>query len=913
MLIAVFVFIFLIFIVSVRAISQIDFVSPTPDNNAQTCNRDLEIKTNITTINLPSKIKLNLNNLSYTYNTYNLTLMYNFDNLSSLGENDTYVVDIAGGNYNASVANGTWNATGRYNGAFEFNGSTYIKTGFNGTDIFNNFTISFWEKTTASGYSFFMGAGEAGQYYIYIRAQVDAINRLEFLVGNPTGGIGARYDSSLWRNGRWHQLTFVKRGNTVDGLYIYMDGSELSITRPFNTTLSSHAMGQDFYIGARNFAGIAYNFMNASMDEIRIYNRSLNSTEIMQNYLVNLNEYNTNQWSFYTNAYDLILGNNSFSVIASNSSEVENQTETRNITLLAITTRYYDNRKAAVTITADDFPAGIYTDRTFASIDYAQKNRIVISPGIITNDTDSSAWSSLQTEIDQGYVFPASHSVNHPHAVGSNTTLQVCDSKTTIIGNLTLPWQDWFNGSEYLVGWIEPYGETSASQRQNLSLCNYLNDRSVSEAGTVFASWDTTYGLYDRYGAKVYGRVTSTLDSLNNNFSVSYNNNGIYNLWIHPWEHSWTDSDTLPQHFSYIGNRTDIWYAGWGELYMYHYLENQSKPTINVTTYNNEQIIARINASEADRNRYGLSYPLTYEFYLPELWQYAFAFYNDTSTENYTAMTEKTSNDYWNGIDAYRQNTIERSIFISKSLPQNYSQFYLKIVPILSTKFDGLSTDLTTNLTAMNITNMTNFVLENTSYGKINFSESVNLSAGANLDRDVIISYKYASINTTNVPSLNEQATLTFYNLDFEDPVILRDGALCPSAVCQQMNYSGGNFTFNVTGFSTYTINCTAQWSCTEWSSCSGGDQTRTCDAGSCGTIISKPAERQDCYSGKLKPKNATGQNLTEQNLTNEEGLKTQPQLIPIYVFAIAIIGAAILAGYLILIKRIGKKRRRLK
>ncbi|MFH1256897.1 MAG: PKD domain-containing protein [Candidatus Diapherotrites archaeon] len=41
---------------------------------------------------------------------------------------------------------------------------------------------------------------------------------------------------------------------------------------------------------------------------------------------------------------------------------------------------------------------------------------------------------------------------------------------------------------------------------------------------------------------------------------------------------------------------------------------------------------------------------------------------------------------------------------------------------------------------------------------------------------------------------------------------------------------------------------CTENWSCTQWSSCSNGTQTRTCtDSAGCGTTTNKPAETQSC------------------------------------------------------------------
>ena len=904
------------FILNIKAVPIPSFTSPTLNDGAETTDRDLKINISVTEPSLLSEIKFNINNINYSINNSDLILMYNFDKVNSLGENTTHVVDVARGIYNGTIANyTTWNATGKYGGAFEFNGTnSYIKTGLRNIDIANNFTISFWMKTTSPNYTFPMAVRDSvsPNPYIYVRAQIDTTNRMEFIVYNGSALIGARYDSSTWRDGFWHQLTFVKRGNTADFLYIYLDGNEATITRPWNTTIGSRVITQDFYVGALNNAGTAAGFMNASMDEIRFYNRSLSATEIAQNYnTTNLNKYDIDKWSFYSDLYDLSLGNNSYSVAVSNLSGSENQTEIRNVTLMALTTKYYDNRKAVVVVTADDYGGGGLS-KHIDGINCAQLNKIVITPAIITNEsyTNSTAWQLLQSEIDEGFVFPASHSISHPHANSGNQTSEVCDSKADIIGNLTLPWQNTFNGSEFVVGWVSPYGETSASQRSNLSACNYLADRTVSLNQISWAPWDDTYGLYQYYGVTTSAPTGVTLYSLNTNFTNAYNNNGIYHLWFHPYSFNWTDGDVFPQHFSYIGGRTDVWYVGWGELYTYHYLDERYRPTINVTYHDDTQILAKVNISNAERNKYGLSYPLTYSFYLPSSWQYAFVLYKNTSNENYTAMTEKTGNDYWNDIDAYRENASGRVIYVSKAFPQNYSEFYLKIIPIRSTNFDGLSTDLTTNLTAVNISNITNLILENSSYGKINFSESVNLSRGGNLDEDVIISYKYISINTTNLPALNEPATLTFYDLDFSDPVIVKDGEICSSSICQQVNYSGGNLTINVTGFSTYSINCTGPWSCTEWTSCQYNQQTRICsDVYSCGTLTTKPAENQSCSSGSgLLQKNATAkQNITE----TEEELEISSQPIWNNTLIIVAVWGVIILTILALVKIMKKRKRK--
>ena len=381
-----------------------------------------------------------------------------------------------------------------------------------------------------------------------------------------------------------------------------------------------------------------------------------------------------------------------------------------------------------------------------------------------------------------------------------NTTLEVCGSRLHIIGNLTLPWQNWFNSSEYLVGWIDPYGQSDSAVRGNLSECNYLSDRTVSGTFSSWASWNSTDGLYNRVVSTISGDG-KTLATLNSSFDTVYANDGIYHLYMHPHNNNWSDSDIMPQHLTYIGNRTDVWYVGWGQLYMYHYLEDRLKPTINLTTYNNQQIIFKMNVSEIERNKYGLSYQVTYAFYLPNLWSYVFVFYKNISNDNYSLMTEKTSDDFFNGIDAYRTNLSENIVYISKGFPQTSNEFYLKVVPVLSTNFAGSTTDFTTT----DISSITNLVLENSSYGKINFSESVNLSVGGDLNTYINISDNYIYINSTALSALNKSATLTLYNLSYTNPRILKDGVVCPSSICTEVSYTGGTFTFTVTSFSNYS------------------------------------------------------------------------------------------------------------
>ena len=116
------------------------------------------------------------------------------------------------------------------------------------------------------------------------------------------------------------------------------------------------------------------------------------------------------------------------------------------------------------------------------------------------------------------------------------------------------------------------------------------------------------------------------------------------------------------------------------------------------------------------------------------------------------------------------------------------------------TQFDGN----TTNISAEDVRAMPNFIMERSSYGMVNYTVTVNLSDGANLDTEVIIYDNYIRVNVLNEPALNKSAQLSFYNLDYVyDPVLYMDDELCPVSICTLIDYDQGTgiAVFNITYF----------------------------------------------------------------------------------------------------------------
>ncbi len=115
--------------------------------------------------------------------------------------------------------------------------------------------------------------------------------------------------------------------------------------------------------------------------------------------------------------------------------------------------------------------------------------------------------------------------------------------------------------------------------------------------------------------------------------------------------------------------------------------------------------------------------------------------------------------------------------------------------------FDGNTTDFKT---LADRTNVVDAVLEKSGFGKIEFLENADFSA-LDLDQYVTISENFIEIDTDNLPGLNKSANLTIHDIDYLDPVIFRDGQVCPVSICTRLNYSNGILTFNVTQFTSYS------------------------------------------------------------------------------------------------------------
>ncbi len=190
------------------------------------------------------------------------------------------------GQGNSGVVTGATFNSGRWNKGYSFDGSNdYIyavnSPSFNSFGV-NPFTISAWFKTSSLGYSTiidnkYAGTNNAG-YNFFINT---GSSQITFRIANGTTADNTGGSTANINDNKWHFVTGTKN-NT--GIYMYIDGvidktSVASVYSTYNVTNT-----QALYFGA--YAGVAGNGnFNGTIDEVRIYNRSLSADEVKELYL----------------------------------------------------------------------------------------------------------------------------------------------------------------------------------------------------------------------------------------------------------------------------------------------------------------------------------------------------------------------------------------------------------------------------------------------------------------------------------------------------------------------------------------------------------------------------------------------------------------------------------------------------
>jgi len=209
-----------------------------------------------------------------------LILGYHLDNSSSLGENDKIIKDFSGSNYHGSVYKATWTSAGKSGGAFNFNGiDSYINSTIN-VPVGSTYSVSFWfyYKNSPITYSSLFRLGDSNGCIYEPSIMLYSNNVIDARVSGCSNA-GLTGTAPVAKN-QWNFVTYtVSSGSQV----IYINGVAI------NSSSYTHNSGASRYIvlGAANTINNGVGnlaFFNGTIDEARIYNRVLSSSEVSQLY-----------------------------------------------------------------------------------------------------------------------------------------------------------------------------------------------------------------------------------------------------------------------------------------------------------------------------------------------------------------------------------------------------------------------------------------------------------------------------------------------------------------------------------------------------------------------------------------------------------------------------------------------------
>jgi len=243
-------------------------------------------------------VRLGVNNWTDSYNDTdeNLVLSFHFDNKTGY-ENATHVFDFSEEGNNGTAVGVYYNITGRYGGGFEFNvkGDRIRASPISGKG--NQITLAGWFKWRYTANSKYGGIiTNIGTTYQNGSGIIMANGKVRFQVYNTTSG-HTIYSNDELNDTKWHHTIGVYDGMNMS---LYIDG--VKQTQTFNVSNSEgFSSVNNFTIG--NYYSSYFDptlSLNGTLDEIRIYNKSLSATEVKELYLMSKNIYHYTEWQNFS-------------------------------------------------------------------------------------------------------------------------------------------------------------------------------------------------------------------------------------------------------------------------------------------------------------------------------------------------------------------------------------------------------------------------------------------------------------------------------------------------------------------------------------------------------------------------------------------------------------------------------------
>ncbi len=331
--------------VNAYAALEISFVEPTPYDGEIVESSSVEIEVQITESVL-ADLTFNWNGKDYIIHDNKTVLMFNFDNVEALRENygtlGGLVKDVSEWHNDGTLGIGDdpcsvpeWLSNGYYGGAFDFagNGNDFgqsilvIPHADSLIPYDGDFAIAVWVRPRSDIDGDILRKGSTNTvtedpktWYKLEHSPGTSNNR--FSLNFNTDGTDATVNSpQAYNDDQWHFVVAQRNYNTaelwIDGSMVGSTGVSGSIYNTANLTVGSKDDQAD-------------DFINATLDEVRLYMRSFAEDEMQILYHSNLSKVNLNTWFLYVNRTNLTSGDYTYQASAN---QKTSETEQRSVTI----------------------------------------------------------------------------------------------------------------------------------------------------------------------------------------------------------------------------------------------------------------------------------------------------------------------------------------------------------------------------------------------------------------------------------------------------------------------------------------------------------------------------------------------------------------------------------------------------
>ena len=368
---------------------------------------------------------------------------------------------------------------GRFGQAAVFNGSSskiVTTADFDGSTSGGS-SISFWFKTTQTTAKTLFGsdttqggAGQGSTIYIGPASGSLADESISFwdFNGSTTSVFYAKGGSTYYQDGNWHHCTII---STSSSKQIWIDGQSQTVYYFSSGSASANAKLTDIIIGDDDTGG-GYNF-DGSLDQVRIYNTALDSTDVSNLYAETVSDTSTLSFPSGKTAIATYQLDGNSTDLSGN----YNGTDT-NVTYA------YDGTESNITYEFGRFgQAAVFN----GSSSYITSNSL---PSIGTGDFTFSCWFNQNSGNSQGALFSTTTQWFAANGYDGKV-LMVTDDAVTKKGDTTYG-QDTWNHAVFA--------------RESGVLKIYQNGIEVF-SGAYTDSWDMTQfgiGVARAFGSRVY-------------------------------------------------------------------------------------------------------------------------------------------------------------------------------------------------------------------------------------------------------------------------------------------------------------------------------------------------------------------------------------------------------------------------